>query len=81
MNKKVFLLLLILIVFIISSCIPQDNRCEWVSGECKNICQSQNYFFDKVSGICKQYIEPDVNKGCCTPPPFETLDECKQICE
>jgi len=57
-----------------------DPNCNWTPGLCKNICQSQNYYFDSVSKECKKYMESDINKGCCTPPPFETLEECKSAC-
>lgn len=58
-----------------------DSNCNWEPGLCKNICQSQNYYFDSDSKECKKYVEPGTNKGCCTPPPFESLEECKSVCE
>ncbi len=58
-----------------------DSRCNWNHGFCENICLNQNYYFDKESGQCYKYIEHSEFKGCCTPPPFGTLDECKSVCE
>ena len=58
-----------------------DSRCNWEPGFCKNICGSQNYYFDGGSKECKRYVEQDIIKGCCTSPPFETLEECITICK
>ena len=58
-----------------------DSRCNWEPGLCKNICQSQNYYFDSNSKECKKYVESGTNKGCCTPPPFETLEQCNSVCK
>ena len=89
-QKNYILIAVIAILFIIVVGVfvylnyPQnqtDARCNWEAGLCKNICQSQNYFFDQNSKECKKYVEPGINKGCCTPPPFETIEECKSVCE
>jgi hypothetical protein len=61
--------------------IEKDSRCEWKPRLCKNICISENYYFDENSQTCTKYIEPGVSKGCCSPPPFETIEECQKICE
>lgn len=87
MKPKYYIPIIILIVVLISvyfylqKPVSTYTSCNWEPGLCKNICTSQNYYFDSDSKECKKYVEPGVNKGCCTPPPFETLEECKLACE
>jgi hypothetical protein len=56
------------------------RKCKWIPGMCKNNCDSQNYYFDSDFNGCRKYIEENVPKGCCTPPPFDTQEECERIC-
>ena len=56
-----------------------DKLCSWDPGMCKNICTSINYYFDGSS--CKRYVVKGENKGCCTEPPFETIEKCQKKCE
>jgi len=81
----IFMRLLIVILFVsslmLSGCNTTDSRCDWDPGICQNICTSPNYHFDDDLGMCTQYMRKGESKGCCTPPPFESLDECQKVCE
>jgi hypothetical protein len=57
----------------------EKEKCRWEPGQCKNICTSENYYFDNSTKECKKYA--DSKNGCCTPPPFEKLEDCKSACE
>ena len=86
-KSYIWIITVILVVIVASIFIylnysqNQETDCNWEPGLCKNICGSQNYYYDGNSKECKKYVEPGINKGCCTPPPFETLQECKSVCE
>jgi len=56
---------------------PKDTRCnlEPESGTCK--ARISRYYFNQQEGICKEFIWG----GCGGVVPFETLEECKKICE
>ena len=45
------------------------------TGPCKALFT--RYYFDQQEGICKEFIWG----GCQGVVPFETLNECKSICE
>lgn len=46
-----------------------------VNGPCKAMIEK--FFFDQQAGTCKPYFYG----GCGQPPPFDTLEECRQLCE
>lgn len=87
MKSRDYLLIILLIVivigiyFYVQRPVLVEPSCNWKPDGCDNICQSQNYYFDLDFKECRKYVELGVNKGCCTSPPFETLEECKSICE
>ena len=59
-----------------------DERCNWFPGDCKNKCISDNYLFDQKTKKCIKYPGwIDGKIGCCTKPPFKTIEECQKICE
>ena len=64
-----------------TGCVQKDSKCNWKPGDCKNICQSKNCYFDEGSKTCKQYIESGLSKGCCTSPPFESMADCNKACK
>ena len=54
-----------------------EDKCSWTPGDCQRFCSVGNFYFDSESGFCKTWAEG----LCCTNPPFETLEECQEICE
>lgn len=84
MNIKaaLFLIILAFSVFIgyivfIEKISPTDQRCNWEPKECSQICVSNNYYFNQETSSCQQW-ETD---NCCTYPPFETMFQCRRLCE
>ncbi len=63
----------------------KDSRCKWMPGDCKNLCEIDNkYIFNPNSEKCEKYDEfknPWHTSGCCTPPQFSTIEECRTTCE
>ena len=55
--------------------LPEKCRLTPVNGTCK--AMMDRYFFDQQTGRCKKYIYD----GCGPVVPFETLDECRTLCE
>ena len=90
MKKNNFTLIAILIVFvgfIFNGCsannevikqeIPKDSRCSLKpeTGPCKALFKK--FYFDKISATCKEFVWG----GCEGIVPFETLEECRGMCE
>jgi hypothetical protein len=55
--------------------LPEKCMLVPVNGECK--AMMVKYFFDRKSGRCAQYFYD----GCGPVVPFETLGECRALCE
>lgn len=69
------------LLLLCSACAPQGpvlaDRCrlEPINGPCK--AMMERYRFDQKSGTCREYIYD----GCGAVVPFESLEECRQLCE
>lgn len=70
------------LLLLCSACAPQQgavlvDRCRLVpvNGPCK--AMMERYRFDQKSGRCSEYIYD----GCGAVVPFESLEECRQLCE
>lgn len=74
-------LLFVSLLLLCSACVPQGavlvDRCLLapVNGSCK--AMMERYRFDQKSGRCREYIYD----GCGPVVPFESLEECRQLCE
>ncbi|NJD37696.1 MAG: proteinase inhibitor I4 serpin [Geobacter sp.] len=55
--------------------LPDRCRQVPVKGPCKAMIEK--FFFDQQTGKCKPYFYG----GCGQPPPFDTLEECRKLCE
>ncbi|MFH1586779.1 MAG: BPTI/Kunitz domain-containing protein [Candidatus Diapherotrites archaeon] len=77
MSKWLLVGLIVLAVLIIGCVQEPDERCrlEPDGGVCKGAFKRA--YFDQVEGLCKSFIWG----GCEGTVPFETLEECKEICE
>jgi hypothetical protein len=53
--------------------------CEWNPGECDQECSydDSRYFYISEIGSCEEWK----SGNCCSPPPFDTVEECILICE
>jgi hypothetical protein len=84
MKKNYILVVCVLIItilgfFFILKRTPNqmDDRCKLQPdpGPCEAVIQK--YYFDQVERVCKEFIWG----GCDGVVPFDTLEECKQVCE
>ena len=85
MNKRSYTHILFQIIFLVLlSCstktiyggtLPEKCRLTPVNGTCK--AMMDKYYFDQKTGRCKKYIYD----GCGPVVPFDTLDECRAMCE
>jgi len=55
--------------------LPKPCRLQPVNGRCKAMIEK--FYVDQASGTCKPYFYD----GCGPVVPFDTLDECRQLCE
>ncbi len=55
--------------------LPDRCRLKPVNGSCK--AMMDRYYFNQTTGKCKEYIYD----GCGTVVPFDTLEECRALCE
>lgn len=78
------IILIVLLVVIIAGIFyfnkvdtVKDSKCflEPNSGTCE--AAIPRYYFDSDEGVCKEFIWG----GCGGVVPFETIEECKNVCE
>ena len=55
--------------------LPKPCRLQPVNGRCKAMIEK--FYVDQTTGKCTQYFYD----GCGPVVPFDTLDECRQLCE
>jgi hypothetical protein len=78
MNKKIILGLIF--VVLVSGCgkdsDPKKDVCSWKAGDCDMVIDL-GYYFDSDEDRCKLFSV----KSACSQTPFETLEQCIEICE
>jgi hypothetical protein len=78
--KYIKAILLLLIVFVVgcdavseAEPVELDERCNWEPGRC--LSQGKGYRYSSYSQQCVYY-----DNDACTDAPFETMEECEEIC-
>jgi len=69
------ILVVVGVIFIFTK--PADERCKWKPGLCQALISS-GYFFNFETKKC-EYFQP--RQSGCNNPPFQTMEECKIVCE
>jgi len=60
----------------LSDSFQNQVKCIWEPGLCKKLCVGPLYYYNSSSQKCELWE----SGGCCTNPPFETLEECESSC-